>query len=172
MKHNIGISCDSFPEIVLKMISSDEIEKLRIWKNNNVDSFFYKKIISPEEQKIWFDKYSLRNDDFMFAILYENNLVGSIGYRILNGVIDIYNVILGDEMFSSKGIMSKTIIILFNYLSSNYKYDITAKVLTSNPAINWYKKNGFEIVQEIEDYYLIRYDKSILKGNLKIKIVE
>ncbi|MBI5403297.1 MAG: GNAT family N-acetyltransferase [Ignavibacteriae bacterium] len=173
MNKKTEISCAEYPDVKLRMIKEDEIEMLRIWKNNNADSFFYTKEISPDQQLKWYEGYISRDNDFMLAVYYQENLVGCIGFRILEDkLIDIYNVILGVEGFASKGIMARTMEMLTTYLAGNYEFDITAKVLITNKAINWYKKNGFSIAEEKEDYYLILYDKSFLKNNLQIKTVQ
>jgi len=170
MNKNIIISSDEYPDIVLKMITVEDIEKLRVWKNKNADSFFYKEVISSDEQVNWYNGYLKRNNDFMFSIYYGKANVSCIGFRVIDGLIDIYNVILGEENYASKGIMKCAMIILVNYLILKYDYKITAKVLKSNSAINWYKKNGFLIEEEIQDYFFINFDKSYIKSKIKLKI--
>lgn len=170
MNKKTEITCAEFPDVKLRMIKKDEIEMLRIWKNNNASSFFYTKEINQEQQLKWYEGYLSRDNDFMLAVFFQENFVGCIGYRITDDkLIDIYNVILGEEKFASKGIMAKTMEMLTTFLSENYSFDITAKVLTTNKAIDWYKKNGFSISEERENYYLIIYDKAFLKNNLQIK---
>lgn len=159
MVKRIELSSEEYPGIAVQTITIDDIENLRLWKNRNRDSFFHKTVISPEEQKIWFEKYQQREQDFILMISYAGVNVGCIGFRVLGDVIDLYNVILGDEKFRSKGIMSKALNLLLDHLLLNYRLDITAKVLKTNPAITWYEKNGLKKTLELEDYYLVKFDR-------------
>lgn len=162
MDKNISILSQKYPDIILKMITINDIEKLREWKNKYRDSFFYKNIISAEEQFNWFANFRYRQNDFMFIILNKEIRVGCIGFRIIDGLIDIYNVIIGESQYASKGIMKISIELLLNYIMQSYNYDITAKVLKSNKAITWYQKNGFEVEKSYDEYYLIKFQKSSL----------
>lgn len=76
-----------------------------------------------------------------------------MGFRIVGGVIDIYNVILADRRFKSKGIMSKAFKLMCEFMPSK---DITVKVLNDNPATGWYEKLGFVKMDE-KDYILMRF---------------
>ena len=87
--------------IILKSIQIDDIEKIRIWKNENKNSFFYKKDISKPEQLVWFKKYIKTVDDYIFIIKYLVETVGCIGFRKIENDIDIYNVILRENKYKS-----------------------------------------------------------------------
>lgn len=170
MNKNIIILSKKDPDVTMKTIDANDIEELRKWKNKHKDSFFYKNIISIEEQIEWYEKYCNRQNDFMFVIFFKENRVGCIGFRMIHEVVDIYNVILGESQYSSQGIMKRALDILLNYIMQYYNYDITAKVLKSNPAITWYQKNGFEIVTTYNDYYLIKFNNLILPSTTEIII--
>jgi len=144
--------------ITLKTISENDIEKIRVWKNEHRFSFFYKKIITHEEQLKWFKEYLSRNNDLIFIISYLGKDVGCIAFRELNNIIDIYNVILGDKKFGGRGIMSIANSIMCSYIIDNFNKEITVKVLKTNSALKWYLKNNYSIIDEIDDYILLKLD--------------
>ncbi len=161
----------SFDNIVLRSIDENDIDNLRMWKNANREAFFYNKIITRDDQKKWYDEYICRKKDYIFMVLYKDVKIGCIGFREINGIIDIYNVILGKNEFGRKGLMSKALATICSYIFNNFKGDITTKVLYSNQVKSWYKKNGFRKISRIEDYLLLKLDINnfnYLKYNLKI----
>ena len=72
----------SYNEITLKRISQEDIEMLRIWRNQkNVSDFmFFQEEITPKKQQEWFD--SLNDEtDFYFKIIYRNLPIGLINLK-------------------------------------------------------------------------------------------
>ena len=161
--------------ITLKSINENDIDCLRMWKNSNREAFFYKNIITKSDQEKWYDKYISREDDYIFIVLYNKVKIGCIGYREINGYIDIYNVILEKDEFSRKGLMSRALKMFCSYLFDNIKKDITAKVLYENQAKLWYMKNSFRKISEVKDYVLLKLDINnfdYLKYNLRISKIK
>jgi RimJ/RimL family protein N-acetyltransferase len=146
--------------IILRTAEKRDLELLRLWKNDNRNCFFYKNMITQEQQLEWFKSYLKRQNDYIIIIKFKQKLIGCLGFRLLkNNNIDIYNVILGKQKFGGKGIMSIALKLLCNYLITNYHEEISLKVLSDNPnAINWYKKNGFVELYNKEDYTLMKLD--------------
>lgn len=141
-------------KITLQTIGKEDIELLRKWKNENKDYFFYNKEISPSEQLEWFDSYLERKEDYIFIIDYKGIKIGCIGFRVIDTQIDIYNVILGDKMFSRQGLMSLALKLMCSYVIDEYDMNITLKVLAANKAARkWYRKNGF-IEKSSKDNYI------------------
>ena len=147
--------------IALKPINLKDIELLRKWKNENRMYFFNKNIISSGEQVKWFEDFLKRENDYMFIIEFDGLNVGCIGFRLIDDVIDIYNVIIGDKRFLSKDIMRSAFALMYNFIINKYKNDITVKVLINNPARKWYEKNNFFIVYEKEDYVFMKLNREI-----------
>lgn len=133
--------CNS--SVILHSIRRSDIEDLRQWKNNHRGSFFYKEIISPESQDRWYKGYLERTEDFMFVILAESRPVGCIGFRRIEDRIDVYNVILGVPEMGKKGYMSHALRMMCVYAKKLYPGSISLQVLSDNPAIHWYRRNGF-----------------------------
>lgn len=145
-------------KVVLVSISSNDIEKIRIWKNEHRNSFFYNKIITSEEQIKWFENYLKRENDFIFVVSFKNKDIGCIAFREINRLIDIYNVILGDKSFGGKGLMSIANRLMCSFIMDNYNEEITVKVLKTNPAIKWYLKNNFYETDIEDNYMLLKLD--------------
>ena len=130
-------------DISLRTITEADLEILRQWKNTQRFSFFYQDIITPEQQRRWYQGYLARPDDYMFIVVHAGQAIGCIGYRLLEGAIDIYNVILGDPAAGKRGWMSQALRLMCSYIIAHFTRDIIAQVLTTNPAIGWYEKNNF-----------------------------
>lgn len=153
---SIPIQNEGF-QFTLRTASEGDLPNLRKWKNNEREFFFFKNEISLEQQREWFRAYLSRTDDYMFVILVNKNAIGCMGIRLIEGGWDVYNVILGSKDFGSKGLMSKAFKAMLQFAVSNHQYSITLKVLKHNPAIEWYKKNGFTITSEQSDHFCMSY---------------
>lgn len=153
-------------DITLETISREDIELLREWKNKNKKSFFYNKVITPGQQKEWYEDYLKRTDDYMFIIRFRSNMIGCMGFRVSGGLIDIYNVILGKKEFGGKGLMSRALRLLCSYIIDNFKEDIRLDVLSDNKAKKWYSNNGFIETDIQDDFISMKLDINKFK-NLK-----
>jgi ribosomal protein S18 acetylase RimI-like enzyme len=145
-------SQDTIGLVRLLPIGKQDLEKLRIWKNAHRHFFFHQEIISAKGQQDWYRAFSQRSEDFMFLVEYSEQAVGCIGFRIIDKKADIYNAILGLSEYAGKGIMSLALRLLCSYARSRTSA-IGLKVLKENPAVQWYKKNGFMVTAEHADYF-------------------
>ncbi len=144
--------------ISLRTADFDDIELLRNWKNNRRQYFFNKSVITRDEQEKWFRNFLKKEDDYIFIVNYLEAKAGCIGFRLFEKDIDIYNVILGEKKFSSMGIMSFSLILMCSYIADNYEKNITVRVLSDNPAIRWYEKNGFVLKEKRDDHVYMKLD--------------
>jgi len=144
-------------KISIKPINKSHLFKLRLWKNQNKNNFFHKDLISKEDQIKWYKLFKSRKNDYMFVITNNNSLVGCMGIRLINDEWDVYNVILGNLKYSKKGIMSIAFLKMIEYALSLKKTKISLKVLKKNPAIIWYKKQNFEIINSNENFHTMIY---------------
>ena len=151
----------------LKLIEVDDIEELRLWKNKHKESFFLKKDITPEEQIKWFEFYERDKENFMFVVQegVDNYyiIVGCMGYRVKDNIVDVYNIMRGKRNKDSCNSMATAFTTMNVYISCKYKYDITCKVLNNNPARHWYEKLNFETTNQLSEY-------SEYKLNIKIGV--
>ena len=144
-------------KISIKPINKSHLSKLRLWKNQNKNNFFHKDLITQEDQTKWYKLFKSRKNDYMFVITNNNSLVGCMGIRLINDEWDVYNVILGNLKYSKKGIMSIAFLKMIEYALSLKKTKISLKVLKKNPAIIWYKKQNFEIINSNENFHTMIY---------------
>ena len=148
-------------KISIKPINKSHLSKLRLWKNQNKNYFFHKDLITQKDQTKWYKLFKSRKNDYMFVIINNNSLVGCMGIRLINDEWDVYNVILGNLKYSRKGIMSKAFFKMIDYALNLKKTKISLKVLKNNPAIIWYKKQNFEIINSNENFHTMIYKNHI-----------
>lgn len=65
MKHSYQLA---YRQVVLRPLEEGDIEELRVLRNRNREFFGDSHAISPEQQKVWFQKYQKQEQDFMFAV--------------------------------------------------------------------------------------------------------
>jgi len=94
----------------------------------------------------------------MFLICYDNLNIGCMGFRLVDDTIDIYNVILGDKKYGGQGLISQAMEVMINFIISHYPQNITAKIIIDNPALRWYQKNGFIVIELNSDFHLVQLD--------------
>ena len=145
-------------DVRLYSIQESDCENLRRWKNAHRAAFFYQGIITPDQQLDWFRKYHDRADDFMFIVFAQDHAIGCMGFRMIDGRADIYNVILGEAEYGGKGWMSQAIQLLCSFIYTEFSHLIVAQVITHNPALTWYRKNGFREIATRENYVEIELD--------------
>lgn len=146
MDRDITLSDNAVPDVTLCSIGETHIERLRKWKNKHRKAFFFRETISPQVQREWFQGYLERSDDYMFVVQFRGMTIGCMGFRYVDGEVDIYNVILGIPAMGKRGIMGQALCMLCNYAHREYRSTISVKVLSDNPAIAWYERNGFKEV--------------------------
>src|SRR5215213_4677609 len=171
---NLILSSADYPDLRLRAIGRGDIENLRIWKNKNKGSFFLNRDILPEEQEKWFAAFSERDDDYMFVVEQlagagDWRSIGCLGFRKLadEGSVDAYNIMRAVKIEPSSFTMSDAFRLMLAYAAARYAdLPIRCKVLCDNPAVEWYKKNDFSIVDRAagEEYYLMELSKDSLKN--------
>ncbi|MEA4902162.1 GNAT family N-acetyltransferase [Desulfitobacterium sp.] len=77
---------EEFP-LILRPLRADDIEDIRRWRNLDYirNNFISNEIITPIEQKEWFNKYKVIENDFIFIIEETNVIQKKIG------TVSIYN---------------------------------------------------------------------------------
>ena len=158
MNKRIILESPVHPGIALRAVGLEDLDNLRIWKNENRRFFFFQGIISPEGQRQWFEGYRNREHDYMFLVLFEGRTAGCMGFRLLDGKGDIYNVILSVPEMGGRGIMGKAFNIMCSYALTNYPSGLGLKVLIDNPARGWYLRNGFREIEAKDDHFVLEAD--------------
>lgn len=169
---NLILALADHEDLRLRTIGREDIENLRVWKNKNKGSFFLNRDITLEEQEKWFAAFSERNDDFMFVVEQfagdEWQSIGCLGFRKLadEGCVDAYNIIRAVKLEPSSFTMSDAFRAMLAFAALKYEdLPIRCKVLSENPAVEWYKKNDFSIIDRVGDeYVLMELSKDSLKN--------
>lgn len=168
---NLILSLADHPELHLRSIDKADIENLRNWKNENKNSFFLKQEITREQQEKWYGGFVNREHDHMFIVeqLVGNEWkeIGCMGFRKLEdeGCIDGYNIIRARKFEPSTFTMSDAFLTMLAYASSLYAdWPVRVKVLSNNPAVEWYKKNHFTTISSENEYVLMELAKESLKN--------
>ena len=164
------VSDSRHPDMRLRMIDISDIGELREWKNANKNSFFLRDDITPEQQGTWYANFRERENDFMFVVEQrvgdEWQKVGCMGFRLLpdEGCVDGYNIIRSRRFNGASFSMSDAFIAMLAYADAEYPdQPIRVKVLSGNPAVEWYERNGFATIDEKDGYKLMEVDKQRLE---------
>lgn len=107
MIHEYGIDLN---RILLRPLTWEDIESLRILRNREKDFFLDNSEISEEQQKKWYGKYLLREDDIMFTIKQKSaplifcGAIALYGIDRAKGVCEIGRTLVDKERCPDKGI--------------------------------------------------------------------
>jgi ribosomal protein S18 acetylase RimI-like enzyme len=159
MNGSLQLTSAETPGVELRAIGPSDLESLRLWKNAHRRGFFFQGLLTPEDQKRWFDGYRDRPDDYLFILSVRGEPIGCIGLRLLDGSLDVYNVILGVAAMGGQGWMRQALRLLGTFALARYPgIPIGLKVLRTNPAVGWYQRNGFVETTALEEYLELRLD--------------
>ncbi len=169
--NNLILSLAGHPDLRIRMIGNDDIEALRTWKNEHKNSFFLKQEITAEQQEKWYAAYSGREHDHMFVVeqleAVEWKKIGCMGFRKIEdeGCVDAYNIIRSRKIEPASFTMSEAFNAMLAYAASLYPgLPLQVKVLSGNPAVQWYRKNRFSILKEVDNYFLMELAEDALKN--------
>ena len=108
------------------------------------------------------DNYLLKNNDNIFEISNEEDLIGYIIFHVSEDFTDIYKIFIRDND-KRKGyateLLNKVIEIAKRYNSKKIMIEVRSK---NTNAINFYKKNGFEQISVRKDYYKNPTDDALI----------
>lgn len=108
------------------------------------------------------DNYLLKNNDNIFEISNEEDLIGYIIFHITEDFTDIYKIFIRDND-KRKGyatdLLNKVIELAKRYNSKKIMIEVRSKNVS---AINFYIKNGFEKISVRKDYYKNPVDDALI----------
>ena len=108
------------------------------------------------------DNYLLKNNDNIFEISNEEDLIGYIIFHITEDFTDIYKIFIRDND-KRKGyatdLLNKVIELAKRYNSKKIMIEVRSKNVS---AINFYKNNGFEQITVRKDYYKNPLDDALI----------
>lgn len=163
-KNSVSIAVSLEPHSLRLRSATDlDLDQLRDWKNSQRMFFFHQDLISAAQQKIWFDSFVERADDYLLMVEHDSVPIGCMGIRLQDDVWDIYNVILGNAIYSKHGHMHRAFKAMLQMALAKRALPITLKVLKHNPAVIWYLKNGFITTIEATDHFGLTYQPQTSK---------
>ena len=153
MKHEY---IKDFKNIRIRPLREDDLELLRIWRNNPDNCKYLSKIpyITSAMQKGWFESTFETPNEYVFAIeeICElNRLVGSLSlYNITEKEAEFGKILIGNEEAHGKKIgvnsLNALLLLCFNELDLNSVY---LHVYEDNVgAIKVYSQVGFSVEEE------------------------
>jgi hypothetical protein len=170
MKPKLFLRSPSFPHLELESIDEGHLEHLRRLKNAHRYRFFHQDEISPEQQLRWYAAYRTRPDDWMFIIHHNGSEKGCIGYRIIDGSIDLYNFMKGQSGDVRPPFTHHAFDLLCSFAGGSTGLPIRGRVLDGNPFLQWIQKHGFVIISRgIEaglPYTLVEQDPRLRASHL------
>lgn len=108
------------------------------------------------------DNYLLKNNDNIFEISNEEDLIGYIIFHITEDFTDIYKIFIRDND-KRKGyatdLLNKVIELAKRYNSKKIMIEVRSN---NTNAINFYKKNNFEQISVRKDYYKNPTDDALI----------
>jgi len=168
MRESFSLIPSGPPAVQLRTIEPRDLEDLRRWKNAARAAFFFKEEITPAGQQAWFQGYLARPLDFMFMAEACHLDAGCLGFRILDGAADAYNII-GAPAGRGRGLMSAAMRLMCSYILAEHSRTVACLVLKDNPAAAWYRKCGYRIAEERTDHYKMELDLSVFTPCAYIK---
>lgn len=147
----------------VRSVVESDIEELRCWKNEHRQFFHYKEIITPEQQIHWFHAFTQDPNINIFMCENKGDKIGCVGFRRLNlNEFELFNLICGNKKFLNKGITKKFLQFCLECLLHQKASKISLEVLKNNfLAVEWYIKQGFEIIQTIDNHHIM--NKNLFK---------
>ena len=175
MKHSFF---GSYSNVLLKPLSEDEINLLRVWRNNSTETKFLRQIgyIDEETQNKWFNSYLFDKDIVIFAIYETSNLnrmVGSVAlYNFRKEVCEVGKIQIGDADAHGLGIGKKALVIAMK-IGFNYFHLLKIDGIVHQENIAAHKNDiavGFSVVGSKESLVggfedIIEIDLNSLKNN-------
>lgn len=155
MNHNYGAS---YENVRLRPLKKEDIEKLRIWRNDASKTQYLRPIgeITPEMQERWYEDYFVNPDEIIFAIEENerlNRIVGSIAlYNFHGDTAEVGKIQIGDSEANGCGIGRKSLVMAMwiGFQKLNLK-KIVGSVHRKNKAAHINDiRVGFQIVGEHE----------------------
>ena len=145
--------CAENDNILIRPLNIDDIEKLRIWRNDSSLSTFLQDVpyITPQMQCQWYEKYLQEKDILFFAVVdkSQNNMVGTVAlYGFKNKQCEVGKIVVGDTSAHGKGIGYELLLLAMAIAVKELSVEkMVLNVHEANiPARSVYEKVGFKVV--------------------------
>ena len=152
-------------ELIDFMDEEDNYKLMYKWCNEPfIYEWFEQRKLSYEEIVSKYKKKLLSGKQHMFLISYNHHIIGYVQMYQYDGEkregldnyhhLYEYDLFIGEEKFLSKGLGTKIVHYLNDYIYHNYSCDclVLRAFKRNNRAIKCYQKNGFVILHEYNDF--------------------
>jgi diamine N-acetyltransferase len=158
------------PPIRLRLLNENDLPATLVWRNQeHIRKWFvYSAIITPEQHRTWFEKYTLKDNDFVFIIEETqalNRPVGQISLYDINWEhkrAEYGRLMIGDPAARGKGLAKAATMLLLDFgFDSLGLHEIVLEVFEDNlAAYNLYAACGFIPVGKKDNLILMSITKS------------
>ena len=133
-------------DLLLCPLQREDIQRLRLLRNQNRWCFIYSEKISPEEQSRWFERYLQQEGDYVFSVFYRDCWVGSVSlYNVSNGQAEFGRLLIDRQAVGRRGLgrMVTDQLCALGFASLGLS-GIHLEVYEDNfPALRTYERAGF-----------------------------
>lgn len=176
-------------DIVLKPLSSEDLEQVRAWRNSEeVSSYMYSdEKISEEQQIKWFEKIKQSTNSKYWIIQYDEKNLGLVSITDINNNLKscFWAFYLGDQSVRGAGIGGKVEYNILKYVFEELKLNkLRCEVFVFNDnVIKMHEKFGFRReayyrehcfkngkFQDVVGLAMLKSEWEVLKENLYKKI--
>ncbi|MBP3200480.1 MAG: ribosomal protein S18-alanine N-acetyltransferase [Lachnospiraceae bacterium] len=145
--------------ITINFAKKEQIKLISEFEINEFNSEAYSFDMLNDMMK---DNYLLKDNDNIFVLLDDEDLIGYIIFHISKDFTDIFKIFIRDND-KRKGyatmLLNKVIDLAKRYNSHKLMVEVRAKNLN---AINFYKKNNFEQISIRDKYYKNPTDDALI----------
>lgn len=161
--------------ITLRTLKEEDIELLREKRNSDLirKTMHYQEIITPEMQKLWFEKiknsiYNGEPTSFYFIIIHKNEKIGLINGKNIDHQSKSCEggfFIWAQEYWGTLvPVMTSMITLDYSFLINDYRENYIQVLRTNSNAIFYNKQLGYEPTDRFSDdkesqYYVLTRDK-------------
>ena len=139
---------------LIKFVDDEKNYKLmHKWCSNDfVYEWFEQRLLSYDEIKNKYKNKLISGEQDMYLMCYDSTPIGYVQIYKNDDSYE-YDLFIGEEDYLHRGIGSRVVKMINDLIYEKYKVDhIVLRPFKRNVgAVNCYKKNGFEIIDEYED---------------------
>lgn len=141
-------------ELSLRPLCEADVEKLRVLRNRNRESFVNSAEVTPEGQTQWYRRYLEKDGDYVFSVFFRERWIGSVSLYDVCGETAEFGRLLIDRQAAGRGglgVEATTAACDAGFRELGLK-TIRLEVYTDNvPAQITYLKAGFQVTGMTDD---------------------
>ncbi|MCW5913695.1 MAG: GNAT family N-acetyltransferase [Chitinophagaceae bacterium] len=149
-------------KVSIRPLSEIHAETSYKWRNNpTIWRYTFNKpdrVVSLKMEKEWIKKVLSNKNERRFAIYYQEIYVGNIYLTSITEYDAYVGLFLGDPNFHGKGVGIEALSQVLEFATQHlHLKNIYLRVKKENtPAFRLYSKVGFEIIEEMKEYFKMK----------------